>query len=120
MGQPCCLSYCCFLLSTLLLLICLAQLFFFFSLIISIVFLFLGCSSFYHFQFLSNLSQYSLSYFLFDYSNNFFAINLLDNSSLSNTPSSLSCQFTSFMSYQYSLSNSLIASFAFPRFSFSS
>ena len=87
------------------------------SLIVSIVFFFLGCPPFYHLQFLSNLPQYSLSYFLSDHPNNFFAINLPGNSLLSNIPSSLSYRFTFSMSCRYSLLNSLIASFAFPRFS---
>ena len=87
------------------------------SLIVSIILFFLGHSPFHCLQFLSNLPQYSLLYFLSDHPNNFFAINLPGNSPLSNIPFSLSCQFTSSMSCQYSLSNSSIASFAFPRFS---
>ena len=87
------------------------------SLIISIVLLFLGRPPFHHLQFLSNLPQYSSSYFLSNYPNNLFAVNLHSNSPLSNTLSSLSCWFTSSMSCQYSFSNSLIAFFAFPRFS---
>ena len=86
-------------------------------LIVSIVLLFLGRPPFYCLQFLSNLPQYSLSYFLSDHPNNFFAVNLSGNSPLSNIPFSLSCWFTFSMSHQYSLSNSSIASFAFPRFS---
>ena len=89
-------------------------------LIISIVLLFLGRPPFHCLQFLSNLPQYSLSYFLSDHPNNFFAVNLPGNSPLSNIPFSFSCQFTSSMFYQYSLSNSSIASFVFPRFSLSS
>ena len=87
------------------------------SLIISIVLFFLGCFLFHCLQF---LPQYSSSYFLSDHPNNLFTINLPGNSPLSNTPSSLSCWFTSSMSCQYSLSNSLIASFVFLRFSLSS
>ena len=86
------------------------------SLIVSIVLLFFGRPPFHRLQFLSNLPQYS-SYFLSDHPNNFFAINLPGNSPLSNIPSSFSCQFTSSVSHQYSLSNSLIAFFVFPRFS---
>ena len=87
------------------------------SLIISIVLLFLGHPPFHRLQFLSNLPQYSSSYFLSDHPNNFFTVNLPGNSSLSNIPFSLSCWFTSSIFYQYSLSNSLIVSFVFPRFS---
>ena len=89
------------------------------SLIVSIV-LFLGHPPFHCLQFLSNLPQYSSSYFLSDHPNNLFAVNLPGNSPLSNIPSSLSCQFTSSVFCRYSLSNFSIASFAFPRFSLSS
>ena len=84
------------------------------SIVSKICFLF---PSFYCFQFCSNLSQYSLSYLLFDHPNNFFVINLPGNSPLLNVPSFLSCQFTSFMSQQYSFSYSSIASLAFSKFS---
>ena len=62
------------------------------SLIVSKILLLL--LPFHCFQFCSNLLQYSLSYLLFDYPNNFFAINLSGNSPLLNVLSSLSCQFT--------------------------
>ena len=88
-----------------------------FSLIVSIVLLFLGRPPFHHLQFHSNLPQYSSSYFLSDHPNNLFAVNLPGNSPLSNIPSSFSCWFTFSMSHWYSLLNSLITSFAFPRFS---
>ena len=76
--------------------------------------------SFHHFQFLSSLSQYSSSYFLPDYPNNFFTVNLPGSSPLLYTPFSLSCWFISSLSLLYSFLNSLITSFAFSKFSFSS
>ena len=74
-------------------------------------------SPFYFFQFLSSLLQYSWSYHLSNYPNSFLAVNLPGNSSLLNVPFSLSCQFISSMSLQYSFSNSSTASFAFSKFS---
>ena len=71
-------------------------------------------------QFLSSLPQYSSSYLLFVYSNNFFVINLPSSSPLLNIPSSFSCLFTSFISHWYSFSNSSITSLAFSKFSFPS
>ena len=93
--------------------------FFSFFFIISIVLHFLALSSFYLFQFLSNLVQYSLSCFLSDYLSNFLAINLSGNSLLLKVSSSLSCFLTFSMSLLYFFLNSSIAFFAFPRFSFS-
>ena len=61
------------------------------SFIVFIVLGSLALAPFYHFQFLSNLAQYSLSYLLSDYPNNFLAINLPGNSPLLNVSSSLSC-----------------------------
>ena len=87
------------------------------SLITSSILLSLSYPSFYHFQFLSNLPQYSWLYLLSDYSNSFLAINLPDNSSLSNIPSSYSCLITSSWSRQYSFLDSSIAFFAFFKFS---
>jgi len=75
---------------------------------------------FYCFQFCSNLPQYSLSYLLSDHPNNFFVVNLPSNSPLLNVPFSFSCQFTSSMFHQYSLSYSSITSLAFSKFSLSS
>ena len=89
-----------------------------FSFIISIVLCSLALPPFYLLQFLSNLAQYSLSYFLSDYPNNFFTINLPGNSPLLKVPFSLSCFLTSSICLLYSFSNSSITSFAFPRFSF--
>ena len=77
-------------------------------------------SLFYFFQFLSSLSQYSWLYHLSDHLNSFLAMNLSGNSSLLNIPSSLSCQFISSMSLQYSFSNSSTAFFVFSKFSLSS
>ena len=73
---------------------------------------------FYLFQFYSNLPQYSSSYLLFNHLNNFFAVNLSGSSSFLNVFFSLSCLFTSFISHQYSFSNSSTTSFAFSKFSF--
>ena len=92
--------------------------FFSFFFIISIVLHFLALSSFYLFQFLSNLVQYSLSYFLSDHLNNFLAINLPGNSPLLNVTSSLSYLLMFSISLLYSFSNSSITFFAFSRFSF--
>ena len=78
------------------------------------------CPPFYHFQFLSSLPQYSLSYCLSDYPNSFFAINCPSSSSLLNIPSSFSCCLISSMSHWYSFLYSLTASFVFSRFSLSS
>ena len=85
------------------------------SLIVSKICLLL--SPFYCFQFRSNLSQYSLSYLLFDHPNNFFAINLPGNFPLLNISSSLSYQFTFFMFQQYSFSYSFITFLEFSKFS---
>ena len=57
---------------------------------------------------------------LFNYPNNLFVINFPGNSPLLNTLSFLSYLTTSSWSYQYSFSNSLIAFFAFFKFSLSS
>ena len=93
---------------------------FFSSFIVSIVLCPLALPPFYLFQFLSNLTQYSSLYFLFDHPNNFLAVNLPGNSLLLKVPSSFSCLLISSMSLLYSLSNSSIASFAFSRFFFPS
>ena len=86
--------------------------------IISIVLHPLTLPPFYLLQFLSNLIQYSLSYFLSDHSNNFLTVNLPSSSLLLKISSSLSCLLISSMSLLYSFSNSSIAFFAFSRFSF--
>ena len=88
--------------------------------IISIVLCPLALPPFHLLQFLSNLAQYSLLYFLSDHPNNFLAINLPGNSPLLKVPSSLSCLLTSSISCWYSFSNSSTTSFALPRFFFSS
>ena len=72
---------------------------------------------FHLFQFLSNLPQYSWSYFLSVYPNNFFAVNLPGNSSLLNISSSLSCFLMSSISHLYSFSNFSIIFLVFPKFS---
>ena len=87
-----------------------------FSFIVSIVLY----SPFHHFQFLSSLPQYSLSYHLSDHPNSFFTVNCPGSSPLLNIPSSLSCHLMSSMSLLYFFSYSSIASFAFSRFSFPS
>ena len=89
------------------------------SFIISIILHSLALSPFYLLQFLSNLAQYFLSYFLSDHPNNFLTVNLSGNFSLLNVPSSISCLLTSSMSLLYSFLNSSITSFAFSRFFFS-
>ena len=61
-----------------------------------------------------------LSHDISDYPNSFLVVNLSGNSSLLNISSSHSCLVTSSMSHRYSFSNSLIASFAFFKFSLSS
>ena len=93
---------------------------FFFSFIIFIVLCSLTLPPFHCLQFLSSLPQYSSSYCLSNYPNNFFAINCSGSFSLLNIPSSFSCCLMSSMSCQYSFSYSSIASFTFSRFSFSS
>ena len=90
------------------------------SFIISIILCPLFLPPFYLLQFLSNFSQYSLSYLLSNYPNNFLTMNLPGNSPLLNIPSSLSCLLMSSISLLYSFSNSSIASFAFSKFSFPS
>ena len=85
--------------------------------IVFIISLLVGSLPFHHLQFLSNLPQYSWLYLLSDYLYNFFAVNFPGNSPCQNVPSSHSCHTTSSMSLQYSFSNSLIASFAFSKFS---
>ena len=87
------------------------------SIISKVCFLF---PPFHLFQFHSNLPQYSLSYLLSNYPNNFFAVNLPSSSSLLNIPFSLSCLLISSISRWYSFSNSFTASFAFSKFSFPS
>ena len=94
-----------------------------FSIVSRVVFLFPGWFffhwlSFYLLQFLSNLPQYSWSYLLSVYPNNFFAMNLPGNSPLLNIPSSFSCFLMSSISHLYSFSNSLIVSLVFSKFSF--
>ena len=79
--------------------------------IVSIVLHSLTLPSFYCLQLLSSLPQYSLSYCLSDYLNNFFTINHPGSSSLLNVPYSFSCYLTSSMSHQYSFSYSSIGSF---------
>jgi len=93
-----------------------------FSSFFTIIFILLSPNRFpFHcLQFLSNLSQYSWLYYLSDYLNNFLAVNLSSNFSLLNISSSCSYLAISSMSRQYSFSNSLIASFAFFKFSLSS
>ena len=90
---------------------------FFSSFIVSIVLHSLVLPPFHCLQFLSNLVQYSLSYLLFNYPNNFFVMNYSGNSSLLNVPSSFSYFLTSSISCQYSFSYSSIAFLAFFRFS---
>ena len=96
------------------------SIFSFFSFIISIVLCSLALLSFHLLQFLPNLAQYSLLYFLSDHLNNFLAINLPSNSPLLKISSFLSCLLMSSISHWYSFSNSSTASFVLPRFSFSS
>ena len=72
---------------------------------------------FHRLQFLSNLAQYSLLYFLSNHPNNFLAMNHPGNSPLLNIPFSFSCFLISSISYWYSFSYSSIASLAFSRFS---
>ena len=90
------------------------------SSIVFIVLCSLALSPFHLLQFLSNLAQYSLSYFLSDYPNNFLVVNLPGNSPLLNVSFSFFYLLISSMSLLYSFSNSSITSFAFPRFSFPS
>ena len=90
------------------------------SFIVFIVLCSLVFSPFHLLQFLSNLAQYSSSYLLSDYPNNFFAVNRSGSFPLLNIPSSLSYRLTSSMSRLYSFSYSSTASFAFSRFSFPS
>ena len=87
-----------------------------FSAIVSI-FLSLSHFSFHRLQFFSSLSQYSWLYLLSNHPNSFLAINLPGKSSLLNVLSSRSCLATSSMSHWYSFLNSLIAFFAFFKFS---
>ena len=87
------------------------------SQIISKVLLPLAHSPFHCLQFLSNLLQYSSSYCLSNYPNNFFAINCPSSSFLLNVPFSLFCCLISFMSHWYSFSNSLTTPFVFFKFS---
>ena len=77
----------------------------------------MGLLPFHHLQFLSNLPQYSWSYHLSDHPYNFLTVNLPSSSPRWNVPSSHSCHATSSISHQYSLSNSLIASYTFFKFS---
>ena len=90
---------------------------FFFSFIFSIVLCPLAFSSFYYFQFLSNLAQYSLLYLLSNQPNSFFAVNCSSSSLLLNISSFLFCLLTFFISCQYFFFNSSTASFVFSRFS---
>ena len=85
--------------------------------IVSIIPLLTGLLPFHHFQFLSNLPQYSWSYRLSDHSYNFLAVNLPGSSPRWNVPFSRSYCATSSVSCRYSFSNSSIASFAFFKFS---
>ena len=87
--------------------------------IVSIVLHSLTLPLFYLLQFLSNLTQYFLSYFLSDHPNNFLTVNLPSSSFLLKIPSSLSYFLISSISLLYSFSNSSIAFFAFSRFPFS-
>ena len=87
-----------------------------FSFIISVVFYPLTLSPFHHFQFLSSLPQYFLSYCLFDHLNNFFTVNHSGSSLLLNVRSFFSCYLISSRSCWYSFLYSWIASFAFFRF----
>ena len=77
----------------------------------------MGFLPFHHLQFFSILPQYSWSYCLSDHLYNFFAVNIPGNSLHRNVPSSCSCCTISFISHQYSFSNSSIASLAFSKFS---
>jgi len=88
--------------------------------IVSIVLCPLALLSFHLLQFLSNLAQYFLLYFLSDHLNNFLTINLSGNSPFLKVLSSLSFLLTFSMSHWYSFSNSSTTSFVLPRFSFSS
>ena len=88
--------------------------------IVFIVRLLTGFLPFHCLQFLSNLPQYSWSYRLSVHPYNIFAMNFPSNSPHLNVISSHSCRTTSSMSCQYSFLNSLIASFAFSKFSFPS
>ena len=54
---------------------------------------------FYHLQFLSNLVQYFLLYFLSDQPNSFFVIDCPSSSPLLNVPTSLFCFLTSSISH---------------------
>ena len=96
-----------------------------FSIVSKVVLLFPGWF-FFHWlpfhllQFLSSLPQYSWSYLLSVYPNNFFVMNLPINSSLLNILFSLFCFLMSSISYLYSFSNSSIVSLAFSKFSFPS
>ena len=85
--------------------------------IVFIISLLTGFLPFHHLQFFSILPQYSWSYHLSDYSYSFFAVNLPGNSPHRNVLSLHSCCATFSMSHRYSFSNSLIASFAFSKFS---
>ena len=85
--------------------------------IVSIILCSLALFSFHLLQFLSNLAQYFLLYFLSDHPNNFLAINFPGNSSLLKVSSSLSCLLMFFMSCWYSFLNSLTAFFTFSKFS---
>ena len=91
-----------------------------FFLIVSKILLSFAYPLFQCLQFLSSLLQYSSLYFLSDYPNNIFAMNLPGNSSLLKLFFSLFCQFTSSMSCQYFFLNSSIVSFVFSRFFLSS
>jgi len=85
--------------------------------IVFIVPLLVGFLSFHRLQFLSNLPQYSWSYYLSDHLYSFFTVNLPGSSPRWNISSSRSCHATSSVSCRYSFSNSSIASFAFFKFS---
>ena len=85
--------------------------------IVFIVSLLAGFLPFHCFQFFSILPQYSWSYCLSNHPYNFLAVNLPSNSSHRNIPFSCSCHTMSSISRRYSFSNSLIASFAFSKFS---
>ena len=85
--------------------------------IVFIVLLLTGFLPFHRLQLFSNLPQYSWSYRLSDHLYNIFAMNFPGNFPRRNVPSSRSCLAISSISHRYSFLNSLIASFAFSKFS---
>ena len=87
------------------------------SKIVFIISFLTGLLPFHRLQFLSNLPQYSWSYHLSDHSYSIFTVNFPSNSPRLNIVFSYSCHAISSMSHRYSFLNSLIASFAFFKFS---